>query len=91
MERTNDPREMVLITKAMSDCMNNEFRCVGITELSDKGLYNAINPRPVELSKVEQMITHYTKDDVKEFIKILIKELPVIEAELGIKDKKMSN
>lgn len=48
IDRTNDPREIILLIKAVNECQQGEFKCLGITEEVDAKLKFAIDPRPIQ-------------------------------------------
>ncbi len=48
IDRTNDPKEIILLIKAVNECQQGEFKCLGISEEVDAKLKFAIDPRPIQ-------------------------------------------
>jgi hypothetical protein len=45
---TNDPKEIILLIKAVNECQQGEFKCLGISDEVDAKLKFAIDPRPIQ-------------------------------------------
>lgn len=61
--QTTDPKNLVTLGKALFECQNGEFKCLGISEAVDAKLNVAIDPKPIqedeEQAKREQIQKEY--------------------------------
>ncbi len=48
VDRTNDPKEIILLIKAVNECQQGEFKCLGISEDVDEKLKFAIDPKLIQ-------------------------------------------
>ena len=96
VDRTNDPKEIILLIKAVNECQQGEFKCLGISEEVDAKLKFAIDPKPIQ--EDEEMVKRREIQEafMNQLVKYILVKCPDMTRDdvlnfFTISDDKLSN
>jgi hypothetical protein len=79
--QTTDPKNLMTLGKALFECQNGEFKCLGISEAVDAKLNVAIDPKPVQEDEEQAKREQIQKEYLEQIVRNIRQKVPDLSRE----------
>jgi len=79
--QATDPKNLVTLGKALFECQNGEFKCLGISEAVDAKLNVAIDPKPIQEDEEQAKKEQIQKEYLDQIVRNLRNKVPELSRE----------